>query len=515
MSSASDTTPNEAQRRKLIFLSHASPDSGAAGRLAKEIEEAGFPCWMAPRDVPFGANFGEAIIDAIETTEVFVVLLSANANSSIHVSNEIERAVNYRKTIIPVRLENVRPSRANELHLSARQWVDLFGDETTKEANMRRLLNALRDVLREWLVPDLPPLGEQTISVERSLPVETATAAQAVPVQAPIVQTALPVKERSGSSVKVPSPVGPVPPSSDPAVRAAIENDVRDLNLGTVLDSPVGPELFSKFGLQAVVELCAIALDARTDLDRAKAVGLLTRLASQPGSRSLRSTVLDVYARGLKAGGDQTTFKVLYGIRILPVPPRDKWEVLFRLLPSAQNSGLVALLVETTPREKVRETGDAIAELLLSSINRDIQIACLAALKALGSAQTAPVLRELLETTTDGPILSNVSNLLAGWGDRESSASIQHAAENIFSDPPRLAEVLHALHRLEGSASVEFIVGQFLDSPHVAQVRILSDSDFRAIAEPALIQAVEQVASSSPSIELKRAASEYMAVMRR
>jgi hypothetical protein len=121
----------------------------------------------------------------------------------------------------------------------------------------------------------------------------------------------------------------------------------------------------------------------------------------------------------------------------------------------------------------------------------------------------------LLETTTDGPILSNVSNLLAGWGDRESSASIQHAAENIFSDPPRLAEVLHALHRLEGSASVEFIVGQFLDSPHVAQVRILSDSDFRAIAEPALIQAVEQVASSSPSIELKRAASEYMAVMRR
>jgi len=125
-----------------------------------EIEGLGIPCWMAPRDVPFGANFGAAIIDAIEATEVFVVLLSASANGSIHVANEIERAVNYRKAIIPLRLEKVKPSRAIELHISARQWVDLFEGEEKREQNMRRFLDVLRDVLRSWLVPDLPPLNQ-------------------------------------------------------------------------------------------------------------------------------------------------------------------------------------------------------------------------------------------------------------------------------------------------------------------------------------------------------------------
>src|SRR4051812_33927197 len=118
----SDTVRSQRKAGKPVFLSHASKDHDAAEHLAAEIEGLGIPCWMAPRDVPFGANFGVAIVDAIEAAEVFVVLLSANANSSIHVENEVERAVNYRKTIIPLRLENVKPSRAIELHISARQW---------------------------------------------------------------------------------------------------------------------------------------------------------------------------------------------------------------------------------------------------------------------------------------------------------------------------------------------------------------------------------------------------------
>jgi hypothetical protein len=145
--------------RKLIFLSYASPDRGAAERLAGEIEAVGISCWMAPRDVPFGSNYAKAILDAIEAAEAFVVLLSSSANRSTHVANEIERAVNYQKTIVPLRLENVKPSREIELHISARQWVDLFEGPQQREQNMRRFLDVLRDILRAWLVPELPALS--------------------------------------------------------------------------------------------------------------------------------------------------------------------------------------------------------------------------------------------------------------------------------------------------------------------------------------------------------------------
>jgi hypothetical protein len=161
------TGPNQADAggglcadRKLIFISYASPDREPAERLVREIEALGMPCWIAPRDVPSGAIYGRAILDAIEGAEVFVVLLSASANKSIHVANEIERATSYRKTIIPLRLENVKPSRDIELHISSRHWVDLYEGPQQREQNMRRFLNVLRDILRAWLVPDLPPLGD-------------------------------------------------------------------------------------------------------------------------------------------------------------------------------------------------------------------------------------------------------------------------------------------------------------------------------------------------------------------
>jgi len=181
MTSSSEAGAPDAQRpaRKLIFVSHSSLDREAAERLVTDIEKFGMPCWMAPRDIPFGSNYGAAIVDAIEKTEVFIVLLSANANNSPHVANEIERAVNYRKTIIPLRLEDVRASKAIELHISTHHWVDLFESEQKREQNMRRFLDVLRDALRSWVVPDLPPLSGAT---QVSLPPRAEVEVKQAPV---------------------------------------------------------------------------------------------------------------------------------------------------------------------------------------------------------------------------------------------------------------------------------------------------------------------------------------------
>ena len=111
---------------KDAFLSYATADKEAAYRLCGLLEEQGIGCWIAPRDVTPGGDYGESIIRAIEGTKATLLLLSAQANASIHVTHEIERATSKRKRVIPVRLEDVLPSPSLELHLATAQWVDAW-----------------------------------------------------------------------------------------------------------------------------------------------------------------------------------------------------------------------------------------------------------------------------------------------------------------------------------------------------------------------------------------------------
>lgn len=111
---------------KEIFLSHASPDKPMADSLCRLIEEEGVGCWIAPRDILPGDDYGESIIRAIEQTSVTVLLLSSHSNSSVHVVHEVERATSKRKRVVPVRLEDVLPDKSLELHLSTAQWLDSY-----------------------------------------------------------------------------------------------------------------------------------------------------------------------------------------------------------------------------------------------------------------------------------------------------------------------------------------------------------------------------------------------------
>src|SRR5579884_2349304 len=46
---------------KHVFISYATPDQEAADRLCRLLEEQGIGCWIAPRDVTPGGEYGVAI----------------------------------------------------------------------------------------------------------------------------------------------------------------------------------------------------------------------------------------------------------------------------------------------------------------------------------------------------------------------------------------------------------------------------------------------------------------------
>lgn len=97
---------------------------------------------MAPRDVPPGALYADAIVRAINEARALVLLLSHNSSGSSHVGKELERASSKRKPIIAVRLDEAQLTPAFEYFLSESQWVDVAADG--REAAFARLAGVFR-----------------------------------------------------------------------------------------------------------------------------------------------------------------------------------------------------------------------------------------------------------------------------------------------------------------------------------------------------------------------------------
>lgn len=144
-----------------VFISYASPDKDVAYRIAGFLEGEGIACWIAPRDVPPGKEYGAAIIEGIEGSGALILVLSENSNESHFVRREVERAVSKAKPVLPLRIREVAPSGALEFFISSAQWVD--ASRPPLEQHLAQLAAAIRAVAGEApaaagpLPPSPPP----------------------------------------------------------------------------------------------------------------------------------------------------------------------------------------------------------------------------------------------------------------------------------------------------------------------------------------------------------------------
>ncbi len=107
-----------------VFVSYSSLDKPVADAVCGTLEQRGVRCWIAPRDILAGTDWGEAIIRGIEGSRVMVLVFSSHANASQQIKREVERAVNKGLAIVPFRIEDVVPERSLEYFLSSPHWLD-------------------------------------------------------------------------------------------------------------------------------------------------------------------------------------------------------------------------------------------------------------------------------------------------------------------------------------------------------------------------------------------------------
>lgn len=99
---------------------------------------------MAPNDIPIGKKYAQVINAAIKDCACVILLLSDAAQNSSWVPKEIERAINYKKKIIPVKLEDMLLNDEFELYISSDQLIAIKQlDESSCET--QKLLKSVVD----------------------------------------------------------------------------------------------------------------------------------------------------------------------------------------------------------------------------------------------------------------------------------------------------------------------------------------------------------------------------------
>ena len=146
---------------KVAFISHASEDAAIAAIVTEHLERKGIFCWIAPRDVTPGSNYSTEIVGAIEAGAVFVLILSENANKSLFVMREVERAVSKGKPVFPIRVREVTPSPSLELFISSAHWIDAW--QPPLEKHLEQLAQSISSVAAVQ-VPTPKPAGVGDLS---------------------------------------------------------------------------------------------------------------------------------------------------------------------------------------------------------------------------------------------------------------------------------------------------------------------------------------------------------------
>lgn len=138
-----------------VFISYTTQNKTAADAVCAGLEREKLRCWIAPRDVLPGSNYGESIVNAIETARVVVLIFSSASNLSPAVQREMERAMHFAKPIIPFRLEDVPITKGMEFYLASCHWLDAMSPPI--ERHIGQLASAVDGLLgREWSSPAQP-----------------------------------------------------------------------------------------------------------------------------------------------------------------------------------------------------------------------------------------------------------------------------------------------------------------------------------------------------------------------
>ncbi len=125
------------------FISYSSKNREVTDEIRYILSKNNIDSWVAPDDIPGGSKYAQVINKAIKNCSSFVLLLTEASMNSQWVAKEVERAIHYKKTIIPIKLEDVVLTDEFELYISTAQILTMT-DTTESSFEMQSLVSIVK-----------------------------------------------------------------------------------------------------------------------------------------------------------------------------------------------------------------------------------------------------------------------------------------------------------------------------------------------------------------------------------
>lgn len=114
-----------------VFISYAHEDSPLVDIIQSHLDAAGYAVWIDRESISGGELWRTRIVEAIENSDVFLLMLSPNSVKSKHVLQELNIADGESKPILPVLIKATKIPREMKLQLSGLQAILLEADDSS------------------------------------------------------------------------------------------------------------------------------------------------------------------------------------------------------------------------------------------------------------------------------------------------------------------------------------------------------------------------------------------------
>ena len=124
-----------------VFISYSSKHPQVALAVCHLLEEYGIKCWMAPRNIPPGSDYGDLIDDAIKASKIFLFIYSFESVNSKWCRGELNIAFSEEKIIIPYRIDTTPIEGAMNVMLNQFHWLDAYPDYQSQFTSLVEAVN--------------------------------------------------------------------------------------------------------------------------------------------------------------------------------------------------------------------------------------------------------------------------------------------------------------------------------------------------------------------------------------
>jgi hypothetical protein len=137
-----------------VFISYSRQDTNTVDEIVARLKRDGVDVWIDRVNIKGGDLWTVAIVEAIDTADSFVLMLSPGSTASDNVRKEVQLAQDANKKLFPFQLVTVKLPPQFRYQLAGIQIIDYAGNPDEKYRELVEVLRANREKLANVSIPE-------------------------------------------------------------------------------------------------------------------------------------------------------------------------------------------------------------------------------------------------------------------------------------------------------------------------------------------------------------------------